>query len=121
MKTAEQRISKYTSKFDPEVVRGRFSAVKDLSVSQEQARQSELAKINSDVRGILDANGVPSLLAALYQSFALRVYGLTRRFTGNTLTAEVKGSKYTWMQRGAVESILDEIIRYFGISPPTVP
>jgi hypothetical protein len=117
-KTAEQRAKKFEVKFEPDVVRSRFAATKDLAVTQQQARQAELTELRNTVRQILDANGVPSLQTVLYLSFANRIYGLKRTYGGKTLEIEVAGARSLWVSRGANVAILNSIISALGISPP---
>jgi hypothetical protein len=117
-KTAEQRAKKFEVKFDADVVRSRFAVTKDLAVTQQQARQAELTDLRNTVRQILDVNGVPSLQTVLYLSFANRIYGLKRTYSGGTLDIEVKGARDLWVLRGANVNILNSIISALGISPP---
>ncbi|MBS7251860.1 MAG: hypothetical protein KIH08_14905 [Candidatus Freyarchaeota archaeon] len=117
MKTAEMRIAKYKAKFDPEVARIRFSAIKDLAGTQQEARQSELADLMSQVRDILNANAVPRLFTVVYTSFANKLYSISRVISGSAFQTEATQQANIWVQQGAIKDVINQILAIFGVSP----
>ena len=98
-KTAAERIAKYKAKFDPDVARARFAAVKDLAGEPQEARQTELSSVRDTVRAILDSKGVPSIGTILYLSYANKLYKINKEFTGGVKTKEVNAAYYLWKTR----------------------
>jgi hypothetical protein len=117
-KSGEDRAAKYGAKFDAEVVRSRFAATSTIAKTAQETKQRELATLASNVRSILDAEGVPAIFTAAFLSFANRLYGIINKFTGNVavLQANLEYAKWASMTSpiDADHSILKQIWNLFS-------
>jgi hypothetical protein len=115
VRPASVRIQKYTAKFDPAVVSARFTAVRDLAVTQFQVHAADLEGMENLVKtGIQDKIANP-LEIPQYLDFARELYRLTKKHSGKVLVSEVNIAKAKWAARGLNPEILDIIIGLFGI------
>jgi hypothetical protein len=115
VRPANVRIQKYSVKFDPTVVSARFTAVKDLAVTQFQVHAADLEGMENLVKnGIQDQIANP-LEIPQYLDFARELYRLTKKHSGKVLVSEVNIAKAKWAARGLNPEILDIIIGLFGI------
>jgi len=122
VKEGRLRRRKYEGKFDADVVKQRFDALKGMSVEQETAYFAEISSIEDRIkRIILEPRGIPTHQIKDYLLFARSLYGLTKQFTGETLRSEELGKRMLFMERGLDEGVLREITKTFGITPLPTP
>jgi hypothetical protein len=95
-KSGEERAAKYGAKFDAEVVRSRFAATSTIAKTAQETKQRELATLASNVRSILDAEGVPAIFTAAFLSFANRLYGIINKFTGDVAVFQANLEYNKW-------------------------
>jgi len=105
------RFKKYNAKFDPDVVRARFAAVKDLAMEQVQGLFEDLVAMEKEVKALLNELGVPVTLIPMYLSYARQLWHAKKRHTAKTLKTEVEARKALWSARGLDPAILDEIAK----------
>jgi len=87
-KSGQERLEKYNVKFDPDVVRSRFAATKEIAASKQATHQVALAEKAAAVNAIMAENGISPMQAMIYQGFNNAIYSLSLKFTGDVLTAE---------------------------------
>jgi len=115
------RLEKYEAKYpDAATMTARITAVKTLMDLRYEAASSPVVNVVDIVRGIIESEGVPSGLHALYYSFGQLVAKLQFSHTGPTLNKELVGLKQMWATAyGADTAILDKIITaILGEVPP---
>lgn len=110
------RQKKYEAKVDPDVVRARFSAQKDMMAEQTSAKFSDLATMEANVKAILEPQGVATIQIPFYLNYARELYKLTQNFSGVTLSNEAKLKYEKWKARGLTDTILKAIAESFGIN-----
>lgn len=116
--SAAERIAKYKAKFDASVVGTRYTATKTLAESKQEVRQAELAQLRTDIRTILNENGISPLFTTPYLSFAMKLYGLQNSGASpSVLQGEVEALGNLWIARGCTKAVVNDIIVYFGYSP----
>lgn len=111
------RARKFEGKIDPEAVRLRVSALKADMVEQQRQRQSELVSMETDVKKIVEAEGVPTIFIPQYLNVGRQLWSLSGRFSGTTYQTEGQILAQKWVARGLSKDIVNKILTYFGISP----
>jgi len=110
------RARKYEAKFDGDVVRSRFVALKSLAVEQTNAYQSQLAAMEGQVRTILASHGLPTWQNPVYLNAGREMLKKANSFVGSTLTNEILVIIEKYAAKGLVRSILIEIAKIFGVT-----
>jgi len=118
VRPASLRRVKYEAKINADVVRQRFSDLKDSMVKQEDERFAELVSHENAIKSILETAGVPTKDIPFYLNVGRELYRLTSRFSGATLVAEAQLVRQKWVARGLLDEVIEKILRYFGIVPP---
>jgi hypothetical protein len=95
-KSGEDRAAKYGVKFDAEVVRSRFAATSAIAKTAQETKQRELATIATNVRTILDAEGIPAVFTAAFLSFANKLYGVLQKFSGDVAVFQANLEYNKW-------------------------
>jgi len=119
-KTAD-RLEKYELKYaDATTATARLTAVKTVMDLRYEAGSSPIVNAVDIVRNIVESEGVPAGLHALYYSFGQLVAKLMFSHTGTTLDKAIAGLKGMWVTAyGADSTILDKIITaILGAVPP---
>jgi hypothetical protein len=123
VKSGADRAAKYKAKFDAEVVRSRYAATADLAKEAQATLQEQLATKTAQVRQILNDNGIMPILTAPYLSFSHKLFGIVRKFSGQTAvnTAQLEYDK--WKAMGLNTTVLQAIWALYsdvlGAEPPT--
>jgi hypothetical protein len=115
------RLEKYDIKYpDAATMTARITAVKPIMDLRYQAASSPIVNVVDIVRGIIESEGVPTGLHALYYAFGQILAKLMFSHTGATLNKEIVGLKNMWViAYGADAKILDKIITaVLGAVPP---
>jgi len=111
VRTGAGRVRKYSLKFDPDIVRSRFAAVKDLAVERAEDGMITFYAIETLVKDILDKYGITGPNRATYLAFAKKLYRHALRHGKEAGIKVANGLKEYWVTAyGANPSILDEII-----------
>jgi hypothetical protein len=109
------RIKKYQGKVTGDVVKARFDALKDTMAEQQEVRFSDLVNVENTVKGIVEPQGVPTILIPHYLNFGRELYSLVSRFSGTTLDNEALLVFTKWKTRGLTVTILKAIGSAFGL------
>jgi hypothetical protein len=109
------RIKKYEGKVVGDVIKARFDALKDTLIEQQQVRFSDLVNVENTVKGIVEPEGVPTILIPHYLNFGRELYSLTQRFSGATLDSEASLVFTKWKTRGLTVDLLKAIGSAFGL------
>jgi hypothetical protein len=115
------RLEKYEAKYpDATTMTARITAVKSLMDLRYESASSPIVNVVDIVRGIIESEGVPSGLHALYYAFGQKVAAAMFSHTGPTLNKEIVGLKNMWVTAyGADTEILDRIVTaILGAVPP---
>jgi len=115
------RLEKYELKYaDAATATARLTAVKTLMDLRYEAASSPIVNVVDSVRGIIETEGVPSGMHAIYYAFGQILAKLMFSHTGATLNKEIVGLKEMWVTAyGADPTILDKIITaVLGAVPP---
>jgi len=105
------RYKKWSSKFDPDTIRNRFTQVKDVADEQAQEQFARLVDFEEAVKGRLNELGVAVIQMPWYLNVARQIYRAMTKHSGKTLESEVKVIKATWTARGLDPTIIDEVIK----------
>jgi len=105
------RFKKWSSKFDPDTVRSRFSQVQSLANDLAQEQFANLVQFETEVKNRLNELGVPVIQMPFYLNVARQIYRAMTKHSGKTLEAEVKVIKATWTARGLDPTYIDEITK----------
>jgi hypothetical protein len=111
------RSRKFEGKMDPDAVRSRIAALKGDMVEQTRQRQAELVSLEKDIKGIVEPEGVPSILIPQYLNVGRQLWSLSGRFSGQTFQNEAQLLAQKWVGRGLSKDIVNRILAYFGVSP----
>jgi hypothetical protein len=97
-KSATERLAKYQSKFDADVVSRRYTALKDLAVDKQTGATNALVAAAQAARSAMEDENIAAILSGFFQSFANMCAGLKRKYgVGATTQSEVvKAAKY-WL------------------------
>jgi hypothetical protein len=115
-KSATERLTKYQSKFDADVVSRRFTALKDLAVDKQTQATNILVAAAQAARSAMEDENIAAILSGFFQSFANMCAGLKRKYgVGLTTQSEiVKSAKY-WLDSAvtlsACPSVTDSHIK----------
>jgi len=116
VRKAEYRYRKYKGKIDPDVIAGRFDALKahmDIMVAGEFPK---LVEFEMKTKAILTKHGVYSWQFPFYYNVAREMYAKAKKFAGDTLVALAQIIANKWVTRGLNADIVAEIIALFGIT-----
>ena len=104
------RTSKYAAKIDPDVIRARFEAQKDVMVEQEAAAFADLATMENTVKSIVEAEGVSTIEIPSYLNVGRQAYKIGKKFSGKTAQNEAMAMGALWKMRGLDEKLVDQIV-----------
>jgi len=117
VKSEVYRARKFQAKIDPEALRLRITAYKDDMAEQQLQRQAELVSLEKDIKGIVETEGVPTILVPQYLNVGRQLWSLSGRFSGTTFQNEATTTAKKWVDRGLSKDIVNKILAYFGVSP----
>ena len=100
VRSATDRINKYTAKIVGDVVKNRIDAQKDLMVAQAEPEFSAIATEEAQIAAYTDPLGISPMLKPFYMSFGRKIHMLKRKHTDNTLHDEVCIAAVAWGARG---------------------
>jgi hypothetical protein len=119
VKTGTERSDKYGQKYDPEVVRSRYTATSDSAKAKQVVRQELMAGYNAEVRNILNTKGIYPILTIPFQAFGNKLVGICRKFANldttptSSLTARnvalLEFDKFVTYLGGEVEANLTNV------------
>jgi len=100
VRDAGRRSAKYAAKIVGDVVKNRIDALKDSMVDQATDQFALITAKETDVNAQLSTWGVHSIEKPFYLSYARKLYGLSRRHAGGTLTEEACIATKAFIDRG---------------------
>lgn len=78
-KPAPERIAKYNSKYDPDVVKLRFTAVETAAKAGFAGTCTDLVLMEIAVQTVLNTDDIPQLARPLYYNFGRETWALIRQ------------------------------------------
>ena len=100
VRSAINRINKYTAKIVGDVVKNRIDAQKDLMVAQAAPEFTAIAAEENQIAAYLDPLGISPMLKPFYMSYGRKIHALKRKHTDVTLHDEACIATVTWGTRG---------------------
>jgi len=100
VRSATDRVNKYTAKLVGDVVKNRFDAQKDFMVAQAEPEFSAIATEEAQVAAYCDPLGISVMLKPFYMSYARKLHALKRKHTDDTLIDEACIATVAWGTRG---------------------
>jgi hypothetical protein len=82
VKEGADRSDKYAAKFDPEVVRSRYTATATSAKAKQVTQQLNLSQVAKDVRNALNTHGIAAMFTIPYMAFGNKLYAIVRKFGG---------------------------------------
>lgn len=109
-KSLSDRVKKYTAKYNPDTIKARLTQVQGIAEDRLLDALPFVVTIREATRNILQTNGVPAGMHAVYYSFAFRVASKALKHTGETLDQILSGMIDRWVTAfGADPAILEQI------------
>jgi len=119
-RTGQDRYGKWSAKYDPDVVKTRFTEVKDVASARAQVGLMAVADVQATVSKVLNQYGVLGGLRATYIAFGERVWKMAQRFDGVALQTAISGLiAYFSTAFGANVNILKAIVQALGLPVPS--
>ena len=116
------RSKKWDKKVDADIVRQRFSALKDVMHEQINNYFANVSHFEDSVKKLLEQKGVSVTQIPFYLAFAREIFSLMfYSFTSETLRNEELAIRQKWVSRGLDNNTLMEISRLLGIEPKPLP
>jgi len=113
VKTGTDRSDKYTAKFDPEVIRTRYTATRDIANAKQVDMQGKLAIKNAAVRGFLNEAGILPIRSVEYQAFSNKLFGIVHKLGSGTINpaaiAVAQLQYVVWKGYGSTATVLQSI------------
>lgn len=118
-RTPSRRYQKWLAKFDPDVIRSRFEAVKDVATGNAQDGLIPYANFDFVLSDLLDKHGIAGPDRAKYRAFARKALRASYTHTQSALDHVILGLKsYFVTAYGCDPDVLDAIIlQVLGYTP----
>ena len=116
VKSADNRLRKYTQKFDATVVSNRYTALKDLATTEFGVAASESAALESTIKQAIEATVPSPTLIPGYLAFGRQIAAKSRKYGGLPLFNEAMAVKAVWVARNYDDTTLDVILQICGIN-----
>jgi len=100
VRSATDRINKYTAKIVGDVVKNRVDAQKDLMVAQAEPEFTQITTEETQIAAYLDPLGISPMLKPFYMSYGRKLHALKRKHTDETLHDEACIATVAWGTRG---------------------
>ena len=100
VRSAPNRINKYTAKIVGDVVKNRIDAQKDLMVAQFAPEITAITAEENQIASYLDPIGISPMLKPFYMSYGRKIHALKRKHTDETLHDEACIATVAWGTRG---------------------
>ena len=100
VRSAANRINKYTAKIVGDVVKNRIDAQKDLMVAQAAPEFTAITAEENQIAAYLDPLGISPMLKPFYMSYGRKIHALKRKHTDETLHDEACIATVAWGTRG---------------------
>ena len=111
-RTPERRYTKWSKKYNPDVIRTRFADVSDEAHERAQAGLIVFGDLDFTIGPILDKHGIAGPDRAKFLAFARKIMREAMRISGKALDNVVLGLKsYFVTAYGLDPAVADEIIK----------
>jgi len=100
VRSAANRINKYTAKIVGDVVKNRIDAQKDLMTAQFAPEVTQITAEENQIASYLDPLGISPMLKPFYMSYGRKLHALKRKHTDETLHDEACIATVAWGTRG---------------------
>ena len=100
VRSATERINKYTAKIVGDVVKNRIDAQKDFMVAQADSQFDAIVTFENQIAAYCDPLGISPMLKPFYMSYGRKIYALKRKHTDDTLHDEACIATVAWGARG---------------------
>lgn len=116
VRPASRRKEKYEAKIDADVMRSRILAHKSSMVEQMEVATADLATLEAEVKRVVEGyvSPVASMMIPFYLNVGRELYKKSKKFSGNTFTAEAKVCCDKWFARGLYKPVIILIAALFG-------
>ncbi|MBM3315136.1 hypothetical protein FJY71_04750 [candidate division WOR-3 bacterium] len=122
VKPSQDRLQKWDSKFDLEVMKPTFEKLKPLWRANARDRFQVMVAYEIAVKTLLNRVGVSVALLPSYLCFAREILKARRRYSGNTYSYEAYAKVQKWVARKLDENVLRTISRQvFDVDPQPMP
>lgn len=121
VRKAETRKRRYEASLHAERIGAKFGAQKPIMTELEGEYLGQIALVESKVKSIVEAAGVPSYLVAQYINVGRQCYSIARRFSQATRDAEAQHVVDHWASRGLNGTLLAQVCLAGGceVAAPT--
>jgi hypothetical protein len=116
MRSADNRLRKYTSKFDPTVVSSRFTTGKDLATTTFGVAASQFVDTDALVKQVVETEVGSPIMVAMYMAMGKQIKAKQLRYGGKALYNEANAIAALWTVRGLDAAIIAKVLAALGIS-----
>lgn len=116
VKAADNRLAKYTAKFDPTVHSARSTAIKTFAQTEFGVAASVYADLEARIKALIEASVPSPTLMPFYLAAAREVTSKGNKYGGMVLFNEAQVVKAKWVARGLDSTLLDDILQACGIN-----
>jgi hypothetical protein len=119
--SADKRIAKWDAKFNTERVKATLDDLRPDMLASVSAVFPLLATMESEVKQVLDGEGVSVILYPFYLGFGRELWRLQRNnLSGESLAIEAQTLIQKWVARGLSQTVLEKLrTDVFSVSAPT--
>jgi hypothetical protein len=116
-----QRIAKWNAKFDTTRIKGALDEMRPRMLENVNAVFPALVSMETQVKQVLDTEGVATIDYPSYLAYGRELWKLTRKeISGTSMQLEALVLLNKWVARGLTQSVLEAIrLQVFNISAPT--
>jgi hypothetical protein len=119
MSNLMKRIARWTVKSSPERIKAILEELRPTMLANMQTAFPELVAVETQVKQVLDGEGVSTIDYPFYLAFGRELWRLQRQgISGDSLAREAQVLLQKWVGRGLAQPVL-EVIRtqVFNIAP----
>lgn len=118
-----KRIAKWNTKFNTERIKGILDDMRPTMYANVQAVFPLLVSMETQVKQVLDGQGVSIIDYPFYLDFGREIWRLQRKeVSGESLAIEVATLASKWVARGLSQSVLETIrTGVFNVGAPVGP
>lgn len=117
MRTAAQRIAHYNARMQSTLIDPVLTAVNAAAVANFTAYAIDFVPKQSQMRTVLDNDGITGAIRLLYEAYNGEIYGLTKRYAGTALDAMAQALHDKYEYLGAASATLISIaLNVYGIT-----
>ncbi|MEO0080406.1 MAG: hypothetical protein ABIK44_07010 [candidate division WOR-3 bacterium] len=123
MSDPTKRIGKWNLKFNTERIKATLDEMRPNMLANVQAVVPLLVTMETEVKQVLDSEGVPTIDYPFYLAFGREMWRLQRQgLSGDSLAKETAVLITKWVGRGLSLAVLEAIrTQVFNVGPPAGP